>query len=308
MKEAWQKFIHWQGWSAFIHWEGWKSFAGWKLWHLHPAISLLLTAVSMAALVWIFVSGLEQNMIAYPIYCAAAYSLTVLCIGIPKLVRWVRGTLLQHRLIKPLVEDESKRFLLNLFREELVNLCYGVFKTVSGLMMGVAWVWADGLYNLVQGIIQLGQLALHRKHLPVETQWKSYRVCGWMILALHLTMTGLVFMMIHRGEAEEYPGFMIFATAAFTFYKLVTSFIDVAKDRKHRSPVDSSVYLLDLTQAFFSLFSLQVALLHAFDDGSINAKMMNSLTGGAVCLLVMATGLYMIRRANRELKQKSEER
>ena len=34
---------------------------------------------------------------------------------------------------------------------------------------------------------------------------------------------------------------------------------------------------------------------------AFSASVMNSLTGGAVCLLVMATGVYMIRRANREL-------
>lgn len=317
MKEAWQKlihwegwracangwkaFLHWKGWSDLVHWEGWRAFARWKGWNPHPVLTLLLTAAAAAGLVWVFANGLEESFVAYPIYCIAAYALTVLCVGIPKTVKWVRERVLEHKLVKPLLEDKSRLFLLDLFREEIVNLGYGIFKTVSGLMIGVAWVWADGLYNLVQGVIQLGQLTLHRKHLPIEAQWKSYRVCGWMILVVHLTMTGLVFMMIHRGEAEEYPGYMIFATAAFTFYKLITSFVEVARDRKHVSPVDSSVYLLDLTQALFSLFSLQVALLHAFNDGSIDPKLMNSLTGGVVCLLVMATGIYMIRRANREL-------
>ena len=301
--DGWRAFLHWRGWGAFVHWKGWKAFARWKGWYPHPVVTLLLAVIAAAGLAGVFWCGLEESFLAYGVYCLAAYALTVLVIGVPKLVQWVQEKVLKHKLVRPLVEDKNKRFLLGLLREEVVNLFYGIFKTVSGLWLGVAWVWADGLYNLVQGIIQLGQLTLHRKHLPVEKQWKSYRLCGGMILLLHLTMTGLVFMMIHRGQAEEYPGFLIFATAAFTFYKLISSFVDVAKDRKHVSPVDSSVRMLDLTQALFSLFSLQVALLHAFDDGSVDAKLMNSLTGGAVCLLVMGTGIYMIRRANRELKK-----
>jgi len=289
MKEAWSKFIHW------------------KLWHLHPVLTLLLAAASGTALVWVFISGAELRWYAYPIYALSALSLTLLCIRIPGLVRWVRQNVLTHRLIKPLVESEEKRFLLGLFAEQFVNFSYGIFKTLSGFLLAVPWIWADGLYNLVQGIIQLCQITLHRKHLPIPAQWRSYRVTGWLILLGHLTMTGLVFMMIHQGQAEEYPGYMIFATAAFTFYKLITAFIDVAKDRKHRSPVDSSVYLLDLTQALFSLFSLQVAMLHAFSDGSVDAALLNSLTGGAVCLLVMGTGIYMIRRGTRMITKQQEE-
>ncbi len=310
MKEIWRKFLAWKGWKAcaawwraFLHWRGWKQFAGWKLWHLPPVLALLLCVLCGGALAWIFLTGREKTVLAYPVYVLSAYGLTVLSLGIPRLVRWFRGTVLESRWVKPLAEDGDKRFLLGLFGEQLLNLGYGLFKTVSGILLGTAWVWADGLYNLVQGIIQLGQITQHRRRLPLEQQWKSYRAAGWMVLVMHLTMTGLVFMMIHRGQAEEYPGYMIFATAAFAFYKLITAFVDVARDRKHRSPVDSSVYLLDLTQALFSLFSLQVAMLHAFDDGSINVKLVNSLTGGAVCLLVVGTGIYMLRRADRELKK-----
>lgn len=324
MKSAWQKFLNWKGWTTcangwktlirwkgwhdFLHWEGWRAFARWKIWHPHPALILLLSVLAGAALTWIFAKGKETSFLAYPVYCVSAYAVTVLALGIPKIIDWVKNKVLTNAYIQPLVEDEQKRFLLDLFREQIVNFGYGLFKTISGIWMGVAWIWADGLYNLVQGIIQLAQLALHRKHLPIEKQWKSYRVCGFMILLLHLTITGLVFMMIHQGQAEEYPGYMIFATAAFAFYKLITAMVDVARDRKHASPVDSSVYLLDLTQALFSLFSLQVAMIHAFDDGTLDAKMMNSLTGGVICLMVMGTGVYMLRRANRELKKLQEEK
>lgn len=302
MKKVWKTFVHWKGWKKFFDWDGWKAFARWKIWHPHPVISLLLAILSGGLVIWIFVSGKENSFLAYPIYCLAAYALTVLVIAAPKMVKWIHHTAHTNKWVKPLVEDENKRFLLGLFGEQVINFFYGGFKVVSGFFMGSWWTWADGLYNFVQGVIQLLQLAQHRKHLSAHEQWKRYRFCGFLILLVHLTMTGLVFMMIHQNQAEEYPGFMIFAIAAFAFYKLITAVVDVARDRRHASPVDSSVYLLDLTQALFSLFSLQVAMIHAFDDGSMNVRLINSMTGGIVCLLVLGTGIYMIRRANRELK------
>ena len=310
MRKFWNKFCHWHGWKVcrsgwnrFVCWRGWHRFAQLKCWHLHPLILLLLCILGGSGVIWVFLSGMETHPAAYGIYGFAAYALTAAAAAIPRTVRWVKGDILTHPLVRPLVEDEQKRFLLGLFVEQIVNFGYGIFKTVSGFLLMVPWIWADGLYNLVQGILQMAQITLHRKHLPIQKQWRSYRLAGWMILVVHLTITGLVFMMIHQGQVEEYPGYMIFATAAFTFYKLIGAIVDVVKDRKHSCPVDSSVYLLDLTQGLFAIFSLQVAMLHAFDVGNVNIKLMNSLTGGAVCLLVMATGIYMICRGNRELRK-----
>jgi len=113
--------------------------------------------------------------------------------------------------------------------------------------------------------------------------------------------------MIRYHMAEEYPGYMIFATAAFTFYKLIKTFLEVAKDRKHAAPVDSSVRLMELSQAFFNLFSLQVALLHVFGQDLAWAGLMNTLTGSAVSLLMVAMGVYMLRRSKRELRKLTEQ-
>ncbi len=62
-----------------------------------------------------------------------------------------------------------------------------------------------------------------------------------MMIAVNLTMTGLIFQMIHMGRHEENSEISIIATVAYTFYKLINAFFDVAKDRKHKNPVDSAV-------------------------------------------------------------------
>ena len=99
---------------------------------------------------------------------------------------------------------------------------------------------------------------------------------------------------------------MIIATAAFAFYKFISSFIDLAKDRKHTRPVDSSVRMLELSQAIFAIFSLQAGLLHTFGAGDVWENWLNLATGCVVCLLTVAMGIYMIRRANREMKTLQE--
>ena len=78
------------------------------------------------------------------------------------------------------------------------------------------------------------------------------------------------------------------------------------KDRKRKASVDSSVRMLELSQAIFAIFSLQAGLLHTFGAGESWEYWLNLAVGCVVCLLTVAMGLYMIRRANREIKNLQE--
>lgn len=311
--EYWNAFLRWKGWAAcargwaaFVHWSGWRAFARWPGWKKllfpHPLLVLLLTALSAVGLVWVFLRGMDQHPVAYFVYCLSFYALVTLTVLIPGLVQRVKAFIHATPKLEQALKDHELHFKIELYGEQLLNFGYGIFKCIGAYVYRDAWMGTDGFYNLTQGIIQLVQILRRRKNLTMEQQWKSYRLCGWLIFLMHLSTTGISFLMIHDHMSEEYPGYMIFATAAFAFYKLISSFIDVAKDRKHTAPIDSSVRLLDLSQALFNLFSLQVALLHVFGNDFSLAGMMNTLTGSAVSLLMVGMGIYMLRRSKRELK------
>ena len=170
------------------------------------------------------------------------------------------------------------------------------------MIVGSAWIGADGIYNFAQALIQLFQILRRKKPGTMREQWRSYRFCGVLILLMHLTLIGIVFQMVNWNRVEESGEIMIIATAAFAFYKFISSFVDLAKDRKHTRPVDSSVRMLELSQAIFAIFSLQAGLLHTFGTGEVWEYWMNLAVGCVVCLLTVAMGIYMIRRANREIK------
>jgi hypothetical protein len=158
----------------------------------------------------------------------------------------------------------------------------------------------------VQALIQLFQILRRKNPGTLEKQWKSYRLCGVLILLMHLTLIGIVFQMVNWNRVEESGEIMIIATAAFAFYKFISAFIDLARDRKHRQPINSSVRMLELSQAIFAMFSLQAGLLHVFGTGESWEHWLNLAMGCMVCLLTASMGVYMIRRANREIKQIQE--
>ena len=284
-------------WNRFCRWKGWKRIFPLPVWAV-----ILLFAASCGGLIWVFVNGLEQWWGAYVLYCLSAYGLAALCVKLPGAVRMEKNWMRKHPKVANFLNASELKFTFGLYIEQFINFTYGIFKIVSGIVVGSAWIGADGIYNFTQALIQLFQILRRKKPGTMQKQWQSYRFCGVLILLMHLTLTGIVFQMVNWNRVEESGEIMIIATAAFAFYKFIFAFIDLAKDRKHKHPIDSPVRMLELSQAFFAIFSLQAGLLHVFGTGESWEHWMNTAVGCMVCLLTVAMGIYMIRRANREIK------
>lgn len=308
----WNGFLHWKGWrtAASFFVTIWNSIVSWTYWKklfaLPYPLVLLLSAVCATGLTWVFVNGREMWVPAYFLYALSAYCLTALCVKLPSAVRSTKDWLSQHPKLTALLQNEELHFKLELYFEQFINFTYGIFKIASGVILGSAWIGCDGIYNMAQALIQLFQILRRKAVGTLVQQWKSYRFCGVLTLLMHLTLTGIVFQMINWNRAEEQGQIQVIATAAFAFYKFANSFWDIAKDRKHARPVDSSIRMLNLAQAIFSIFSLQASMFHTFGTGENWEHLLNIITGCTACLLIVSMGIYMIRRSNREIKQLQE--
>lgn len=312
IKKGWESFVHWKGWKmaasackkawhVTIHWEGWRILFG-----LPFPLVLLLSIACAAGLVWVFAKGMETQLAAYFLYPLSAYSMTALCVKLPAAIHGAKDWLSRHPKLTSLLKNEELHFKLGLYFEQFINFAYGLFKIASGVILGSAWIGCDGIYNMAQALIQLFQILRRKYAKTLVQQWKSYRLCGVLILLMHLTLTGIVFQMVNWNRAEEHGEIMIITTALFAFYKVISSFISIAKDRKHLRPVDSSIRMLNLAQAFFAIFSLQASMFHTFGTGENWEHLMNILTGCGVCLLIISIGIYMIHRGNRAIKKLQE--
>lgn len=311
-KKAWESFAHWKGWKAAasfcvscwnstLHWSGWRVLFGLKLGWL-----LALSVGCAVGLVWVFARGLENRLPGYCLYPLSAYCLIALCVRFPEAIRGGRVWISDHPRIAGMFQKSDRKFTRGLYLEQFINFAYGSFKIGAGIVYGSAWIGCDGIYNFVHAMIQLFQI-LRRKHAKgMEQQWKSYRFCGVLILLMHLTLIGIVFQIVNWNRAVEQGEIMVITTAFFAFYKVISTFIGIAKDRKHVRPVDSSIRMLNLAQAFFAIFSLQASMFHTFGTGESWEHLMNILTGCAVCLLIVSIGIYMIRRGTREIKKLQE--
>lgn len=277
---------------------------------LFPPVWVIILCIPAAAagLVWVFTTGNEENWPAYPIYVLSFYALVTAC---TKLIPWMIRFSKERKDHTPAVSPE-KKLRQKLYMGLTINWAYGGFQIVTGILHGDTWLWTNGIYNMVLALIRFVMVLYERQFVHSEDEakklrlgWNCYQLCGGGLLILNLTMTGIVFQRIWNGESAHYPELVVYAVAAYTFYRLTIAIINVVKSRKNTGPILAATRNLDLTVALMSLFSLQTAMFSAFGGSFEYQHLMNSLTGGGVCLVVVCSAVGMLLHGNKIKKRLS---
>ena len=89
---------------------------------------------------------------------------------------------------------------------------------------------------LIRGDRNNGQIDGKEQRLLHD--WRSYHYCGWLLLILNAAISGMVVQMIWQNRSYSYPGFIIYASAAYTFYRLTMAIIRTV-DVYKRQPLEA---------------------------------------------------------------------
>lgn len=276
----------------------------------HAAIIFPLTVLSAAGLCHVFLTGLETHPIAYAVYTLSFYALCVLVAAMPPMVKKCRALLYGNTHAARYLTQRELRIRASLYGSTAINLAYAVFKLFTGIWFRSVWFGAVAVYYMVLCLIRFLLLQNDRKVRRMDSpdarllrQWWGYRVCGWLLLLLNAAMTGMVVQMIWQNKSYTYPGFVIYAAAAYTFYRLPMAIVRMVKLHRSNDPVFSAAKAMDLSVALMALFALQTAMFASFgaETSAFTRRLMNTLTGGTVCLAVVCIAVFMIVRSHRAL-------
>ena len=168
-------------------------------------------------------------------------------------------------------------------------------------------IYANPFGNKYMTVIRF--ILLHhierKKDAGLIEEYRSYRISAVLMMFINLTLSGIVLNMIVKNEAAAYSDIYVITSAAYTFYILTVSIIDLVKYRKYKSPVMSSAKAIRFAQALVSLLSLEASMLVQFGDDESYRRLMLALTGAGVCIIVLAMSVYMIIRSVKEIKRLS---
>ena len=283
---------------------------------LHPPkwVSAVIPPLSFAALIITFAVQNLRNALAYFIYSMSAYSLVILIAALPGLTKRAKSAMMDSRLMRkaaasPITgryfKDLAFRGSISIYQGMAVNFFYVVFRIAAGIRYASVWFVSMAVYYLVLGGLRTYLIVCYRRRTP-ELERRCYHTTAWLLFLLNIPMGSMIVLMVRTNSGFFYPGYIIYLSALYTFYTMVTSGLNIMKFRKFGSPVLSAAKVLNFISAMMSILGLQTAMISRFSEHGENyRRMMNAIIGSFVYGIVILIAIYMLLHG-RYLRKKVE--
>ena len=284
---------------------------------LFPKAAVIVLCAVLAAILLIYTFGFygTSGWIAYVSYAFSAYALVIVCIGLWSMknsaaVKRMKDTVLemagQNPYVSRYMADIVFKTKISLLLSLALNTGYAVLKFVTGIFYGSAWlITLAAYYTLLLTMRFLLVLHIHRNTRDMAAEWKRCRACGVVLLFMNIILTGMVILVLQRGEGFVYPGYLIYVMALYDFCTMTMAIVNLVKSRKQKSPVLTAAKVINVAAALIAMLSLETAMITQFgaEDGEVFRHTMIALTGGGICVIMVIMAVLMIARSTKNIKE-----
>lgn len=276
--------------------------------------SILLTICSAILLIYTFTQDAPNDGIRYFSYLLSAYTLVVLCFAAFRFCKRGKNVMLRISVYRRYKSDTEYRLQIGLYTGLGINILYAAFKFASEVYYHSLWFGAVAVYYLILSMIRFYVLKSIKQRRDLSDdedkilrERRGCRTCGWLLLTLDLAIAIMALQMILQNEGYHYPGTLIYASAAYTFYRLILTVSQYVKFRHSGNLLFSAVGALNLSVALMALFALQTAMFASFGNEESFRFTMNSIVGGAVCLSCLCIAVILLIRSRAKKRDKKSQ-
>ncbi|MBQ8087599.1 MAG: hypothetical protein IJ074_11485 [Clostridia bacterium] len=276
----------------------------WRILHPGTGKATVIATGSAVMLIAALSDWVRLPAFRYASYLLSAYALVIVCIDGARLVKRAYGAAdarLEEKLgwwYEPLM-NPSARNPWTLVCALLFNLIFALVKLGMGLWYRSAWWLAAGVYYVALAGMRFSLLRSYQEGRrgvgKYAEGWAAYRRTALQLLALTLTMAGVMLEMLASDRQIDYPGVFIYAFALFAFVKWIGAIAAVARGRRVRDRRLAATGCLNLASAMMSVLLLQTALISRFGDGARGfARTMHICAGVGILLIMLAMCVVML--------------
>lgn len=287
-------------------------------------VAWLLGIGTVAASIAVVVLEAEGGWV-YAVYLAAAvllaYAIYALVRFVPRATAAVSSFVKKYPLLGKWMGTYEARTLLFAACSFVINVGYVVLNIVMAALMSSIWYAALAAYYFALGALRYAVLFGTRKAkknaqtergLAAE-KLRIYRNCGIALLIIEGVFMFAVaqFVLSGGGSIAElaaqnmrtYTMITMISSAAFTFYKMTLSIVNLVKVHKMTDPELWALRNINLAAALVSLLALQTTMtLFLSQPLTREMSVFNGIVGLVVVLIVAGLGIVMIIRANKKKK------
>lgn len=273
----------------------------------HIAVMIILLPIATVFLVYSLVFMGTDSIIAILSYVLAFYTLMVWSLKAPYLIKFFKSFKDENKYARRWQDDTRLRMKVSLYGTLIWNTAYALLQLGMGFWHRTFWFYSLAGYYICLAVMRFFLARYTTKHKPGEKMREEllrYRFCGWVFLAMNLTLSLMVFFMVYWNRTFRHHEITTIALAAYTFTAFTMAIVNIVKYRKYNSPVYSASKAISLASACVSMLTLEATMLTTFGDGSMNAitrKILLGSTGGVISVFVIVMAVYMITQSNRRL-------
>ena len=247
----------------------------------------------------------------YFIILLLAYFVYTLTYYVPKIRQKFINIMNKHEFSRKLLSSYGYRAVVLGILALIINASYVIFQGIIAILSSSMWYGALTIYFLVLGIMRGSILWTKKKDFNKtysnrqSSEVKVYFSTGIMLIISTLAFSVIMLLALRENGGFEYAGLMIFVIATYTFYKLTLSIYNLFKIRKVEDLYVKSLKYVSLGESLVAIVALQMTMFHAFSpDMSLSEyRLFNGLIGGAVALVVVLIGVYMIIKSKKKMKE-----
>ncbi len=281
---------------------------------LFPPIWLMifLVIVSTAALIFVFVKGMEQSIPAYVAYVLAFYTLSVVSVFcvlvLPKRYQAIRQKIYGSPIGNRFMTDRVFRARISLRASFLINMLYVGINLWSWYVIRSYWFLVLAVYYAIMAVMRFLLVRyVHNQTIGTDLlkEWKRTKACAYILLLINLSLSGAVLMILYQSKGYDYPGVLIYVMAIYTFYSTIHAITNIVKYRKLGSPVMTTAKIVSLSAALVSMLNLETAMFAQF-GGDLSPKIQRIfiiLTGAGISITVITLSVIRIASANKEIRR-----
>ncbi len=270
-------------------------------------IFVILFGVSLALTIYLFYinSLIAAYILTAVTVCVFSYGIyALISVGMrlrPSFLAWAE----KHPIVKRAVEDYDFRTIVFSIFWLVISLGYAIFNGVYGIVIGWnAWYLSLAVYYAMLSVMRAvlagrGVRANVRldKRKAEESQIRSYRVTGYMLLVLTAALIFMFWMLIldPSEDLRRYTGALLIVSGIYMGVKLVlavTNFVRAA-GRRH-DKITHALRSVNLADALVSTLTFLVALLIRTGFDTTASSMTVRVMGTIICGFVVVLALVMI--------------
>lgn len=252
------------------------------------------------------------------VFVCAAVSLAfsvwaiVLAVRIASLKERLHKAAQKTRFTSKLMADGSFRTVVATYGTLAMDILLALMKAAAGWYFASAWLMVLAGYYAVLCVSRFLLLRNSRRLAALTDErerrcheLRAYRLSGTLLIATTAALQGVVVLIVRDGQGFVYHGTLIFTVALYDFYCLTRAVVCMIGTRKMHSPVLVSIRTFSFASALIAMLSLQTAMFASFGSDLEPGlrQLMNALTGSAVCLILLAVGIFMVTGANKRLRR-----